>query len=217
MRNLMAFTRRVLTAKSPAIDFIGYEVLLDFIKRKALYELDGDLIEIGSYVGGGTVKLARFARKYHKKVYAVDLFDPGADETETPDGVKMSDIYEAFLEGRSQSEVYQETIRGFDNIITVKEDSKSVRFPREQRFMFGFIDGNHHPEYVRNDFYVIWGNLVSGGVLGFHDYNFELPEVTATINSLMAEHNAEISETHEIKEKHIILLTKGERTAPLTD
>ncbi len=79
--------------KSPAIDFIGYEVLLDFIKEKALYKLDGDLIEIGVYVGGGTVKLARFARKYHKKVYAIDIFDPGADETKTPDGVNMGYIY----------------------------------------------------------------------------------------------------------------------------
>ncbi len=211
MRSLIELTRRVLMPKSPAIDFIGYEVLLDFIKEKGLQKLDGDLIEIGAYMGGGTVKLARFARKYHKKVYAIDIFNPSADETKTPDGIKMSDIYEAFLEGRSQFEVYQETTRGFGNIVTIKKDSKSVRFSREQRFMFGFIDGNHHPEYVRNDFRIIWSNLVPNGVLGFHDYNFELPEVTETINSLMAEHAAEISGTHEIKEKHIILLTKGEK------
>lgn len=214
MGSLIEFARRVLMPKASVIDFIGYEVLLDFIKEKALYKLDGDLIEIGSYVGGGTVKLARFARKYHKKVYAVDLFDPSADETETPEGVKMSDVYEEFLEGRSQFEVYQEATHGFENIVTIKDDSKKVRFPRGQRFVFGFIDGNHHPEYVQNDFYVIWENLVPGGVLGFHDYNFELPEVTKAINSLMAEHAAEISGTHEIKDKHIVLLTKGEKTTP---
>jgi len=194
--------------KGPAIDFVGYEVLLDFIKKQALHRLEGDLIEIGVFTGGGTVKLARFAQKYHKKVYAVDIFDPSTDRTETPDGVKMSEIYQAFLEGRSQLEVYQEATRRFDNIITINEDSKRVRFPAEQKFMFGFIDGNHQPEYVRNDFSIVWPNLVSGGMLGFHDYKSELPEVTETINSLMADYSAEIRETHEIPEKHIILLTK---------
>ena len=212
MRSLIEFSRRILAPKPPANDFVGYEVLLDFIKERALHRLEGDLIEIGVFMGGGTVKLARFARKHHRKVYAVDIFNPGADKTETTDGVKMSDIYEAFLEGRSQFEVYQEATRGFNNIVTIKEDSKTVRFPGEQKFIFGFIDGNHHPEYVRNDFYIVWPNLVPNGVLGFHDYNFELPEVTETINSLMAEHAAEISDTREIKQKHIILLTKRAKT-----
>jgi hypothetical protein len=195
--------------KVPGIDFVGYEVLLDFIKEHSLHRLDGDLIEIGVFAGGGTVKLARFARRYHKKVYAVDIFDPGADKTETPDGVRMNVIYQAFLEGRSQLEVYEETTRRFDNIITIKEDSKRVRFPAEQKFMFGFIDGNHHPDYVKNDFSIVWPNLVAGGVLGFHDYNFELPEVTETIDGLISQHSAEIKEMHEIKERHIILLSRG--------
>ena len=191
------------------IDFVGYEVLLDFIREHGLYRLEGDMIEVGVFTGGGTVKLARFARRYGKRVYAVDIFDPDADKTETPDGVRMSEIYQAFLEGRSQFEVYQETTRRYKNIVTINEDSKRVRFPGEQKFMFGFIDGNHQPDYVRNDFCIVWPNLVPKGVLGFHDYDFELPEVTETINSLMAEHASEISERHEIKERHIILLTKG--------
>jgi len=214
MGSLIKLFRRILALKAPPIDFVGYEVLLQFIKKQSLHQLEGDLIEIGVFTGGGTVKLARFAHRYHKKVYAVDIFNPESDKTETPDGVKMSDIYQAFLEGRSQLEVYQETTRRFNNIVTINQDSKKVRFPGEQKFIFGFIDGNHHPDYVRNDFHIIWHNLVPNGVLGFHDYNFELPEVTETINNLMAEHAAEISQTHEITEKHIILLTKKAATHP---
>ena len=214
MRSPIEFFRRVLAPKAPPIDFVGYEVLLHFIKEHSLHRLEGDLIEIGVFTGGGTVKLARFAHKYHKKVYAVDIFNPEADKTETPDGVKMYDIYQAFLEGRPQLEVYQETTRRFDNIVTICQDSKKVRFPGGQKFIFGFIDGNHHPEYVRNDFLIVWPHLVPNGVLGFHDYNSELPEVTETINNLMAEHATEISQTHEIKEKHIILLTKKASTPP---
>ena len=60
-------------------EYVGYENLIRFIEDRALQQLDGDIIEIGAYMGGGTVKLAGFARKYGKKVFAVDTFDPGVD------------------------------------------------------------------------------------------------------------------------------------------
>ena len=208
MRRVKELLHRLLPPKAPANDFVGYEVLLDFIKERSLHRLEGDLVEIGAFMGGGTAKLARFARKHGKKLFAIDIFDPGADITETEDGVKMCDIYQAFLEGRSQLEVYRETIRGLDNIVTLAEDSKAVSFPPEQRFVFGFIDGNHRPDYVRNDFGIIWPNLVPGGALGLHDYDHGLPEVTHCIDSLMAEHADEIGEVHRIRPQRIILLVK---------
>lgn len=191
-----------------ANDFVGYEVLVDFMKERALHELEGDIIEIGAFLGGGTAKLARFAQEYGKKVFAIDIFDPRCDSTRDSGGTRMCDIYEAFLQGRSQLEVYRETTRGFDNIITLDMDSKEVEFPREQRFIFGFIDGNHQPEYVRNDFYLVWRNLVPGGSVGFHDYGFDMPEVTEAVDGLIEEHKDEISEVHEIEDKHILLLNK---------
>ena len=191
-----------------ANDFVGYEVLVDFIQKRALQNLEGDVVEIGAFLGGGTVKLAKFAKKHGKKVYVIDIFDPDFDKTEDTSGLRMCHIYQAFLEGRSQLEIYQEITQGWDNIVTIKEDSKKVRFPREQKFIFGFIDGNHQPEYVRNDFYIVWSNLVSGGIVGFHDYHYTLPKVTETIDGLTKEHKEEISEVHEIESRHIILLIK---------
>jgi len=197
------------TPASADNDFVGYEVLIDFMEKRGLQKLEGDLIEIGAFMGGGTVKLARFGQKYGKKVYAIDIFDPGSDKTPDKNGVKMCDIYQAFLQGRSQWEVYQQTTKGFDNIVTINMDSKKVRFHKRQKFVVGFIDGNHQPDYVRNDFNLIWRNLVPGGSVGFHDYNFDLPEVTRAIDGLMDKHKDEISEVHEIKDKHILLLIKG--------
>jgi len=191
-----------------ANDFVGYEVIVDFIQKRALQNLEGDIVEIGAFLGGGTVKLAQFAKKHGKKVYVIDIFNPDFDKTEDTSGLRMCHIYQAFLEGRSQLEIYQEITRGWDNIVTIKENSKKVRFPREQKFIFGFIDGNHQPEYVRNDFYIVWSNLVSGGIVGFHDYHYTLPKVTETIDGLTKEHKEEISEVHEIESRHIILLIK---------
>jgi len=181
-------------------EFVGYENLISFVEERALHKSEGDIVEIGAYMGGGTVKLAEFAKKYGKKVYAIDIFDPSLDKTIGKGGVKACEVYQAFLYGRSMLEVYQETIRGFDNIITIKDDSKRVKFPREQKFVFGFVDGCHQQAYVENDFHVIWPNLVPGGVIGFHDYKFDdWPEVTKAVDRLMEAHKSEISEVYEIE------------------
>jgi predicted O-methyltransferase YrrM len=187
-------------------DFVGYEVLIDFMKQRALYKLEGDIIEIGAYMGRGTAKLAKFARRHGKTVYAIDVFDPSLDKTLSKSGIKAGDVYEAFLQGRSMLEAYQESIRGFGNIVTMRKDSRKVSFPQEQRFIFGFIDGCHQKTYVENDFHVIWPHLVSGGIVGFHDYKFDdWPEVTRAADNLMYAHRREISEAYEIEGKYNIL------------
>jgi len=193
---------------SKAIDFVGYESLIDFINKHRLYRLAGDIVEIGAFVGGGTIKLAKLAHAYRKKVFVIDVFDPTADPTATLDGVKMSDIYLAFLEGESQYEAYCENTHKCDNIMTINEDSKKVKLPVNSKFMFGFIDGNHQPDYVRNDFLLVWGQLVSGGVVGLHDYKSGLPDVTREIDRLLDEKRREIRDTIEISEKHIVLVMK---------
>ena len=191
-----------------AVDFVGYETLIDYITKNQLYKLKGDIVEIGAFVGGGTVKLAKFARPYGKKVFVVDIFNPEADQTATPDGTRMSDIYLAFLEGKSQYESYCANTRNYHNIVTIKEDSKKAKFPLNQKFMFGFIDGNHQSDYVLNDFLMVWEHLVLGGMVGLHDYKSELPEVTRTVDRLLGEKKDDIADVEEISEKHIILITK---------
>ena len=186
-------------------DFVGYEILTDFIEQLSLQTLEGDIIEIGAYMGRGTAKLAKLARKYGKKVYTIDVFNPNLDKTVSESGVTACDVYQAFLQGRTMLEAYLESTQGFDNIITIKEDSKKVSFPVEQRFFFGFIDGCHQQEYVENDFHVIWPHLVSGGALGFHDYRFDdWPEVTKAVDSLVRKHRDEISEVYELEGKYNI-------------
>ncbi len=183
-------------------EYVGYENLIRFIEERSLQDLDGDIIEIGAYMGGGTVKLARFARKYNKKVFAVDTFDPVVDRTVGRGGVTAGEVYEAFLEGPSMFEIYEKATEGLDNIVTIRKDSRYLGFPGEQRFFFGFVDGCHQMSYVENDFALIWPQLVSGGAIGFHDYNFDdWPEVTPAVDGIIADHRNEVAETVEIKGK----------------
>jgi len=187
-------------------EFVGYENLISFIEERELYKLEGDIVEIGAYMGGGTVKLAEFARRYGKKVYAIDTFDSSLDKTIGKGGVKACDVYQAFLYGRPMLELYQETIHCFDNIITIQKDSKKVKFPKGQKFIFGFVDGCHQQAYVESDFHLIWSHLVSGGVIGFHDYKFDdWPEVTPAVDKLIEAHKSGISEVYEIEGRQGIL------------
>ena len=127
---LPAILQRILRRPLPALDFVGYEVLVDFIREKSLHRLDGDLVEIGAFMGGGTAKLARFAARYGKRVFAIDIFNAAADTTESRDGTRMSEIYLAYLEGGSQRDAYRNAILGLDNVVTIDEDSSTVSFRR---------------------------------------------------------------------------------------
>jgi len=211
VRTALRRLAKLLPHPKPLPDFVGYEVLIDFLRTRHIYRLPGDLLEVGAFMGGGTAKLARFARKHGKRVFAIDIFEPAADTTPMPDGTTMASIYLAFLEGRPQRDVYRETTRRCNNIVTICQDSMKVTFPPEQRFCFAFIDGNHDLDHIRSDFRLAWTHLVSGGVLGLHDYGTELPGVTDCIDSLVEAHRHEIAGRHEIPDRHILLLVKRPR------
>lgn len=190
-------------------EMVGYEALINFLNANRILDLPGDLVEIGAFCGGGTYKLGKFlSRKAaRKKVYVIDCFDIGRDMTECTAGTQMTQLYSRQLDGRSQKEVFYEVTRGLSNIEVIEEDSKCARIPAET-VCFAFVDGNHAPEYVRNDFYLVWGKLAPGGVVAFHDYGYDLPPVTAVLDKLCAQHQEEISNRSVNEEKHILFIQK---------
>ncbi len=184
----------------PPRDFAGYESLIKFIKKNQILKLEGDLVEIGTLFGGGARKLAKLLEKEKsdKKLYVVDIFDLEKDKSITAQGRAMTNIYKEILERfgpkRSQWEVFLLTTRNCPNIFTIKKDSKKAKLPT-QKVCFCFIDGNHQPDYVKNDFYLIWKKLVSRGLVAFHDYNSNLPLVTKAVNQLLKRHYRQIDKT----------------------
>jgi SAM-dependent methyltransferase len=191
-------------------DLVGYENLIKVLKKEGTMKLPGEIIEIGSFVGGGTRKLAKYALRFKKRVYAIDIFNPSADLTTCKKGISMADIYTNYLQGLGLTmfEAYWFNIGRFSNVITICGDSKKVKFPKWQRFCFGFIDGNHSPEYVVNDFYLVWSHLVPGGIVAFHDYGFDLPKVTETIDKLILKHRREIGKIMISPTTHVIFIKK---------
>jgi hypothetical protein len=181
-----------------------WEHILDTIDEHRLWALDADFAEIGVFLGGGTYQLARLLERHapERRVYAVDIFDPDFDVEATVDGIRMADIYRMRLEGRDQREMYSALVEGCPNVVTLAGDSAAIELPTD-RIAFAHIDGNHHPDYVRGDFEMIWALTVPGGVVAFDDYGHALPEVTAAVDELVAQHETEIQR----------FWTGGEKTA----
>jgi hypothetical protein len=106
----------------------------------------------------------------------------------------MADIYANYLQklGLTMFEAYWFNVSKYPNVITIPKDSWAIKFPQTKIFCFGFIDGNHSPEYVINDFYLVWNHLIPGGILAFHDYGYDLPKVTQTIDKCIQNHRKDI-------------------------
>ena len=205
--SVASFRSSILRYPPPWSDLVGCEVLLAWLKTKRIGELDGDVVEIGSFLGGGTAKLARFFGRYNKKVFAIDVFDPSFDHTTNEAGNSMSSLYAQFLRGRNQEDVFRENTRRYHNIVVLKGDSKQATLPC-QEICFSFIDGCHDPDYVKNDFLLVWDKTVRGGVVGFHDYGGNLPQTTRAIDELIEANREGIREISRIEGKWIVLLTR---------
>jgi SAM-dependent methyltransferase len=195
-------------------DLVGYENLIKILEREGIGKLRGDFIEIGSFIGGGTRKLAKYAMRFGKRVYAIDIFNPLTDFTTCEKGISMADIYTNILQnlGLAMFEAYWFNVGKYPNVVTIPKDSKKIKFPMNQQFAFGFIDGNHSPEYVINDFHLVWRHLVPGGIVAFHDYGYDLPEVTETINELIQYHKKDIDKIIINSVVHVIFIKKSQKS-----
>jgi SAM-dependent methyltransferase len=175
-------------------DWVGYEVLLEEIERHGIDRVEGDVLEIGALLGGGTAKLCGwFAdRAAGKRVIAVDAFDPALDPTTTVDGWKVGDLYAAALRERDQREVFDLVTSRCGNLEVVVGDSTTVEIPADH-FAFAFVDGSHVADHVRSDFERAWERLSPGGIAAFHDYGGDLPGVTRTLHRCIGRHAEEIA------------------------
>lgn len=193
-------------------DLVGYETLIDFIHSHSILSVDGDLVEVGTFLGGGAYKLSKFLEKERssKKLYVIDIFDPTFDWTKNTDGNAMATLYLDTLKayrGKTQWEVFLKVTKGCNNIVPLKGDSKNIEIPSKS-LCFGFIDGCHDPEWVENDFYLIWNRLSPNGAVAFHDYEWDLPQTTAKINELLNRHAPAIDTTSHDKNKHVLFVVK---------
>jgi|YNPNPStandDraft_1061719.scaffolds.fasta_scaffold43130_2 predicted O-methyltransferase YrrM len=98
----------------------------------------GDFVEIGAYLGETTNRLAEVARKHHRRVIAVDPWEPGTQNCEGWE-------YEAFLQN---IEPYADIVE----VVRASSLDKSTKaLISERALCFAFVDGLHTYEACLSD------------------------------------------------------------------
>jgi hypothetical protein len=179
------------------------------MERHRIAEVEGDLLEIGAFLGGGTAKLCDWLARNapDKRVVTIDVFDPDVDLTTTATGWVMRDLYRGALGRRNQRDVFDEVTRGRENLLVIAGDSTAVAVP-VQRLAFAFVDGSHVPDDVRSDFQLVWQRLSPSGIAAFHDYGHDLDGVTHTLHACIGAHADEIARLWTRPEARLLLLQR---------
>ncbi len=185
-----------------------YNTLIDYIEKNRIYMLDGDVVEIGALVGGGTKKLAGFFALYKKQIITIDPFDMDADNSFTYRGESLSCFYKSLLGRRNLRDEFNRNTRGLKNVTVYAQDSLHVELKSSTKLCFSFIDGNHTPKYVNSDFNLVWQYTVPGGVVAFDDYKGDLPETTLAIEHVIKSHEEEIERVDINLKKRIAFIEK---------
>lgn len=195
-------------------DWVGYQALTRFMETHGVLAAAGDVVEIGTFVGGGAYKLSHWLerRAPQKRLIVIDIFEPGADLTPNEGGIAMASIYRAFMRVRgvaSQWEAFNRLNGGRKNITVLKTDSRKARIP-SRSLCFAFIDGNHDPDFVESDFTLVWERLSPGGAVAFHDYGDDLPQTRERIDRIVSRHAAEIAMTRADPVRTLFFIVRGQ-------
>lgn len=115
------------------------------------------MVEIGCHVGLST---SFFASKF-KRVYAVDPWKSGYDDTDT---ASLSNLEEAY-------KIFQQRCSYYNNIEVIRKSSvDSYELFDNESLDFVYIDGNHQYEYVLKDIKYWLPKIKQNGYIGGHDY-----------------------------------------------
>lgn len=98
----------------------------------------GDLIEIGCFLGGTTVKLAEVAKKYNRRMIALDPWQLGTQNCHGGE-------YETFLKN---TEAYRDVI---DIVRSDSLDPQTIDKIKNKQLCFAFVDGLHTYEACLQD------------------------------------------------------------------
>ena len=192
--------------KRPLAD---YDFAIDFFNQHDGGNVEGDVLELGCFLGFGTAKLAASAQTHGKTVHTADYFgvDFGKPEMVTSvSGRRYLKLYH----GQTQREVFDQITRKYSNIEVYAGDITKLEFPESQRFAFSFIDAAHEYEEVEYYLKLSWSHMTPGGVLALNDYlNPETPEVTQAADDFVSKSQDMIAATGLKEERRMIAFVKS--------
>jgi O-methyltransferase len=188
-----------LLGKYPIIsDQVSREELqriLDLFEETLMHDIEGDVVELGCYVGTTTLFLQRLLLTYksHKELHAYDSFaglPPKTAEDASPAG-------EQFKAGELKAP-RNEFVRHFRQAglplpIMHKAWFSDLKPPdMPQKISFAFLDGDFYGS-IHDSLKLVWPNLASGAIVIVDDYQSEaLPGAKRAVDEWLMTHPARL-------------------------
>ena len=145
-----------------------------------LQQLQGDVVEIGSWLGRSSSFLARAVKESNNGTfYAIDHFQGniGKEKLYTKQ-IKQKDIKKKYLENIERLGLLE-----FVTLLDMKND-QAAKYIESKIIRFLFIDGEHTKEGVQKDIELFSPKLVKGSIIVFDDFSTNFPGVVDVAKSL---------------------------------
>lgn len=147
-------------------------------------QLQGDVVEIGSWQGYSTSFLARaVAESRNGRMYAIDHFkgNVGKEDFYAVEKSDLSDLQEKFLENMHFLNLEQ-TVR----LLSMPNHKAAEQLRSEAvRVRFLFIDGDHSREGVQRDVDLFFPLLMKDSIVVFDDCSPSAPGVIEIVDKLL--------------------------------
>lgn len=152
-----------------------------------MQDLNGDVVEVGSWQGRSSTFLARAVKESaNGDFYAIDHFagNKGKEKFYAIDG-SMSSLKENFNENMMHF--------GLDKIVNLLDmvNTEAVKRINDKKIRFLFIDADHTKEGVQEDIKLFFPLLVKGSIVVFDDYFEGFPGLIEAIDEMFEQYNFE--------------------------
>lgn len=148
----------------------------DFVAERT--QLDGHIIEFGSWEGRSTVAIAQ---RTNEPVLAVDHWQGTPGDSLTYDPAQEDNIYARFLDN----------VEGYPNVRPMVMSTEQFMDTWDRPIKFLHIDADHNYEPVKAQ--IEWAKplMVQGGIMCGDDYAARWPGVVQAVNECLPAHHVE--------------------------
>lgn len=150
-----------------------------------MQEINGDVVEIGSWQGRSTIFLGTAVKESKNgNFYAVDHFkgNIGKEDLYEVDG-KLNNLKENFIENIKKF--------GLNETVNLLEmmNYEAAKKLKNNNIRFLFIDGDHTEDGVTKDIELFFPMLIKGSIIVFDDYFDGFPGLINAVDSAITKFN----------------------------
>ncbi|MDA9891485.1 class I SAM-dependent methyltransferase [Planktomarina temperata] len=146
-----------------------------------MQDLEGDVVEIGSWQGRSSIFLARAVKESgNGNFYAIDHFggNVGKEKFYKVNG-SLASLKDNFIDNLSRLDL-TDTVNLLD--MTNTEASEKIK---DRKIRFLFIDGDHTKSGVRKDIELFFPQLEKGSIVVFDDYFEGFPGLIEAVDEIL--------------------------------